>query len=387
MKTRYYRILFPGKGLPLFCIFGLILSLFPARSNGQIAKWTFENIGTAVPSLPIKPEIKIPRLDASARLSGGNNNGSPDECSGNETWSTNFWPTGSSRDDNSYIEFSIAPYPGEYFEIDYFSFTSNASSSNSALNFEVYYSKNNFGTKKFLFSGTQSTGSCSSHGGSVGASLPAGTTMKFRIYPYGQNVAAQAATIRIDNVAISGTLLPVTLTSFQGEQDGHQVSLRWTTETELNNDFFSVERSRDGIDFTALGQVKGTGNSQVEQQYHFLDLSPIPGDNYYRLRQVDFDGKEEIHPILHVYYETDEKTPNLKVWPTVACAYLQVKTNRKLGDGTLMIRSMNGLLVQTLVPNRNEEDLLVSVKDLQSGWYLVQFRTDEMLITKRFFKS
>lgn len=387
MKTRYYEMPFLRKGLLPYCIFGLLLVIMPAGGHSQIARWTFESIGSAVPSLPIKPDSKLPRLDASATLRGGNNNGSPDECSGNETWSTNFWPTGSSRDDNAYIEFSISPYPGEYFEIDYFSFTSNASSSSSALNFEVYYSKNNFGTKKFLFSGTQSTGGCSSHGGSVGASLPAGTTMRFRIYPYGQNVAAQAATIRIDNVSISGTLLPVTLTSFQGRQEDHSVSLQWTTATEINNDYFTIERSKDGVAFKPLGNIQGVGNSQTEQQYQFLDPQPFSGDNYYRLRQVDFDGKEEIHPILHVYYEAGEAEQSLKIWPTVVSTSLQISTNRHLGKGTLMIRNMNGRLLQTLEVNSSKKMQSLPLNDLQSGWYLVQFRTDEGLISRRFFKS
>lgn len=387
MKTRYYKNPFPWKGEILFCLLTGILMILPFRGKGQIAEWTFENISSAVPSLPIAPSRKIPQVRASATLSGGHNNGSPDACSGSESWSSNFWPTSSSRDAGSYLEFSVKADPGESFDIDYFSFSSNASSANSALNFEVYYSKNNFITSKFLLSGTQSTGGCSNHGGSVGVTLLSGSTIKFRIYPYGQNVAAQAATIRVDNVSISGSILPVSLSAFTGRQKEDQIELSWTTVTELNNDHFMVERSGNGIDFLPIGQVPGAGNSQVEQQYHFRDKAPLFQNNYYRLRQVDIDGTEEVHPIIHINFKTEAAKTALQIWPTIAGDFVNIRLENATWKNPLWIRNMNGLLIKTLPPEKEGMVHRIPINELSAGWYLLQYQTADELISKRFYKS
>ena len=387
MKTRYSKNPFLGKGQLLCWVFLSQLLLMSSNIHGQIAEWTFENISSAVPSLPISPSKKDPRVRASATLKGGNNNGSPDACSGNEAWSSNFWPTGSSRDPGSYLEFSVKADPGENFEIGYFSFSSNASSGSSALKFEVYYSKNNFITSKKLLSGTQSTGGCSSHGGSVGVPLYSGSTIRFRIFPYGQAVAAQAATIRIDNVSVTGSLLPVTLSAFDGRQSDNVIKLFWTTATELNNDHFVVERSQDGIYFEEIGNVAGIGTSQQEHHYQFKDPAPYPGDNYYRLRQVDHDGSEEVHPIIHINFKGESAAPRLRVWPTVASGQIHLQLAETQELRPLFIRDMNGKLIRSLQFNEENRSLVISVAELQSGWYMIQYRTARALIIRRFYKA
>jgi hypothetical protein len=85
--------------------------------------------------------------------------------------------------------------------------------------------------------------------------------------------------------------LPITLVSFDAKLSGKQVNITWTTSTEINNDYFTVERSADGINFERLTQIKGAGNSNFLKNYFFADESPFTGVNYYRLRQTDFDGK------------------------------------------------------------------------------------------------
>jgi hypothetical protein len=84
--------------------------------------------------------------------------------------------------------------------------------------------------------------------------------------------------------------LPVQLQSFSGRAAEQGNELYWTTATEINNDHFVIERSRDGIDFSALGKIKGNGNSQAEHRYSFTDKSPYAENNYYRLEQVNVDG-------------------------------------------------------------------------------------------------
>ena len=88
--------------------------------------------------------------------------------------------------------------------------------------------------------------------------------------------------------------LPIELTNFDTNCEGDKVNLGWSTETEINNDYFTVERSRDGINFEAIATINGAGNSIATINYNWTDDNPLSGTSYYRLKQTDFDGAKEI---------------------------------------------------------------------------------------------
>lgn len=90
----------------------------------------------------------------------------------------------------------------------------------------------------------------------------------------------------------SGSALPVKLVSFGAVANvaTHQVETRWTTSLEINNDYFIVERSEDGLNFNQLGRLHGAGTTTATTDYRFNDVKPFDGLSYYRLKQVDFDG-------------------------------------------------------------------------------------------------
>src|SRR5690606_21541103 len=97
----------------------------------------------------------------------------------------------------------------------------------------------------------------------------------------------------IHNFTVSGAA-PVELTRFEARRTGDsQVLLSWETDSEKDNDYFAIERSGNGSDFGTIGKAPGKGTSQDKQQYRYTDGDPLPGINYYRLRQVDFDGKTD----------------------------------------------------------------------------------------------
>ncbi len=86
--------------------------------------------------------------------------------------------------------------------------------------------------------------------------------------------------------------------SFNAEYKNKNVSLEWITATEINNEYFSVHRSKDGKLYHEILRVKGAGNSSSLKQYRAVDENPLPDVSYYRLKQVDYDGSEKItHPI------------------------------------------------------------------------------------------
>lgn len=93
---------------------------------------------------------------------------------------------------------------------------------------------------------------------------------------------------------LGGTVLfslPVEFSNFKASLEKHTVQLEWKTLSETNNEYFEILRSADGKDFESIGEVNGNGTTLEENNYSFVDKNPIHGDNYYMIRQVDFDGK------------------------------------------------------------------------------------------------
>ncbi len=90
-----------------------------------------------------------------------------------------------------------------------------------------------------------------------------------------------------------GSVLPIKLSYFRVKQEDGAAKLTWATATEVNNDYYTIERSSDGINFNELFDVNGAGNSTKEILYSVYDSDPIMGYNYYRLRQTDYDGNSE----------------------------------------------------------------------------------------------
>lgn len=96
--------------------------------------------------------------------------------------------------------------------------------------------------------------------------------------------------------------LPVSLLSFEAEKSGSHALLTWITSQEINNNYFQIQRSEDGINFTDIGKVMGKGTTTTLQSYSFVDEKPLHGTTYYRLKQVDYDGAWEYSPIRTVTF-------------------------------------------------------------------------------------
>jgi len=104
--------------------------------------------------------------------------------------------------------------------------------------------------------------------------------------------------------------MPVTLLFFKGATKNEQVLLTWATASELNFDYFSIEKSSNGIDFSELEQVKGHGTTNERKDYKLVDNLPLIGRNYYRLKSVDFDGYTEYFNVVLVNF-SGEKTVSI----------------------------------------------------------------------------
>lgn len=178
--------------------------------------------------------------------------------------------------------------------------------------------------------------------------------------------------------------LPIELISFKGKQQENSIYLTWETATETNNAFMAVERSRDGQKFVEIGQRKGHGTSLIPQFYNFIDINPLSGINYYRLRQVDVDEKATYHDIIAIIFKNDRK--NLVVFPTITSDKINLLLNENLTqNGQITITSPSGaiLLQQTLAGSSQEE---LSLTQLPAGAYMLTVKSNRNSESVRFIK-
>lgn len=106
--------------------------------------------------------------------------------------------------------------------------------------------------------------------------------------------------------------LPTKIGYFQLRKNGNRVDVEWSTGSEFNNDYFDIERSLDGQNFARIIRVKGAGTSSSGHQYHTIDSFPASGLNYYRLKQVNFDGSFDYSEILT---ETMQLSVSVSLFP------------------------------------------------------------------------
>jgi hypothetical protein len=102
---------------------------------------------------------------------------------------------------------------------------------------------------------------------------------------------------------VGASPLSIELLSFNVKKGVNQVLLNWITATELNNDYFTIEKSIDGNNFEPLATIVGAGNSNRESNYSVVDKYPARGVNYYRLKQTDYDGYATYAGMRTIYYD------------------------------------------------------------------------------------
>lgn len=181
-------------------------------------------------------------------------------------------------------------------------------------------------------------------------------------------------------------IFPIELTTFDGVLKGDAVLLSWSTATEVNNDYMEVEHSVDGRQFTAIGQRKGLGTSQVGQDYELWHQQPRVGINYYRLRQVDFDGTVNYHPIIAVDYRVEQV--DMTVSPTIARQEVNVQMlgDTELGGELSVWDALGQRHHLRAIEGSNIHSIAVS--QLPSGQYwLVWQQPDGTRTTKTFLKK
>jgi len=142
------------------------------------------------------------------------------------------------------------------------------------------------------------------------------------------------------------TLAPVTLSEFSGTLTERGIQLDWNTETEQDNDYFDLEHSTDGVDFRSIKTITGAGTTDERQTYTYTHINPANGNNYYRLRQVDFDGKESFSEIVVVKFTS--KFDEVRVFPQPASSEATIYLSSPAYEsGTMTVYDINGRLIHS----------------------------------------
>jgi len=147
----------------------------------------------------------------------------------------------------------------------------------------------------------------------------------------------------LGSINASQTPLPIELLSFNAiENDITSVNCFWSTASETNNDFFLVERSRDGINFSEVGRVVGAGTSNATINYALNDYQPYSGLSYYRLKQVDFNGEYSYSNIVSIQRDIS-KEGEIIIMPNPNSGKFHVRiSNQYCGQSSISIADMNG---------------------------------------------
>jgi len=127
--------------------------------------------------------------------------------------------------------------------------------------------------------------------------------------------AASVYEVSISVPSCSSPLLPVELLSFTASCDKQNVILKWNTATEINNLYFTVERSNEGINWQEVGTVAGTGNSTSQQTYSLTDVQADNKASFYRLKQTDVNGNYKYGNIIFVKDCANEGANNSTIYP------------------------------------------------------------------------
>ena len=175
-------------------------------------------------------------------------------------------------------------------------------------------------------------------------------------------------------------VLPIELNAFNAVINESKVQLHWQTASEMNNYGFDIERSFDGKNWKKIGFVQGNETTNNLSDYYFNDEKPLTGLNYYRLKQMDYDGSFEYSMIINIAIEEYNST-TIKIFPNP----VENELNIVQGKGQATIYNMLGQFIKEFAVD--SEQFTFDTSELTKGQYILHIQTqDGNVITKQFMK-
>ncbi|MFC2124059.1 T9SS type A sorting domain-containing protein [Bacteroidota bacterium] len=185
-----------------------------------------------------------------------------------------------------------------------------------------------------------------------------------------------------------GNPLPISLLSFEGKEVKDGVLLKWITATETNNDYFEIEHSPDGEYFNVIGGIEGQGTTVIQHNYSYMHYLPAAGFNYYRLKQVDFDGEYHYSKVIMVNIDAEDIPFYSIVFPNpVTSNYFTLRSNLRTEKEPfhVVIFDATGriMLNRTYQPYVTQVDIEYNL-DLRNGMHFIHVYQGEFMHTVKF---
>ncbi len=201
--------------------------------------------------------------------------------------------------------------------------------------------------------------------------------------------------VNASNITIgstSNTILPVNLLSFNAvpvyKNEKYSVILNWATSSEINNDFFTIERSIDGQNFEVITKINGAGNSNEKNNYFAVDENPHKGVSYYRLKQTDYNGEFEYFDMVAVKITA---FTDFTLYPNPVLSELKVSFQSPKEQSALDIKIYNvqGTLVfeQKGEVFKGANIFLINTNEFAQGMYFLTLDNGEEFVKMKFIKD
>lgn len=223
------------------------------------------------------------------------------------------------------------------------------------------------------------------------------SSITFRFYAYNSEQTGGTGGIQGDltfSISINNSL-PVELTNYSAAMSGKFNSIKWSTASEQNNSGFDIQRSTDGVNFEKIGFVKSlstSGNSSSRLDYSFTDHNPAGLKQYYRLKQIDFDGAYKYSAIVLVTREAPTSLELTRVYPnpTQESVYINAAAHKNM-DLQLFIYDFGGRVIgkKQVVAQIGNNGFDMPVAHLAPGTYFIKVvnSAQEVVATQKFIKQ
>ena len=180
-----------------------------------------------------------------------------------------------------------------------------------------------------------------------------------------------------------GGVLPVTIINFTAQAEGNRARLNWATATEINHKEFIISRSADGISFSEIGRVAGAGNSSTQRDYVYYDENPMNGNNFYKLEQLDVDGRSTTVGIKNVPFAALSR---INIYPNPVKHTLQVEFKPGIYQ-KLELTDVNGRLLKASKIGTNDGRQQLDMSKFTSGTFFIRFTGNGQVETRRVVKE
>ena len=222
--------------------------------------------------------------------------------------------------------------------------------------------------------------------------------MPFKIH-FGENGGQNRAVLEYESAALGiarqvvpqsaycscqMSVLPIELKHFFATANSDDILIEWGTASEMNNKFFTVFKSADGLNWSSIAELKGAGNSSSIKEYSVLDTSPNAGINYYYLMQTDYNGNTKKYNMIFADFGNKEGSINL--FPNPFNDKVVITSMSEFSDTILEVYDVMGKKANIPFQKQNNFRIELNTSELPKGTYTIKIINLQKVVIKKLLK-